>query len=153
MIDFSDDPKPPDLAAAPQTATSIEAGSGASDPPKVNSLESILFELSAPASGPVDIMSEAPDNSDAQSGARLAFPSNVAAPVTASTTNGPAASSSVDAPAVSPVGQHLPITHQNQLYASISGDNIYTTQQSTPSSGSLYDQVKSVFFFFKFPRF
>ncbi|PSS01172.1 ADP-ribosylation factor GTPase-activating protein [Actinidia chinensis var. chinensis] len=138
LIDFSDDPEPPDLAAAPQTlqtATSIEAGSGASDPPKVNSLESILFELSAPASGPVDIMSEAPDNSDTQSGALLAFPSNVAAPVTASTTNGPAAPSSVDAPVASPVGQHLPITHQNQLYASVSGDNIYT-----PSAGDLYDQ-------------
>ncbi|XP_058200705.1 uncharacterized protein LOC131315579 isoform X5 [Rhododendron vialii] len=140
LIDFSADPEPPDPAAAPQTqqtALSIEGGNGASDTPVVNSLESLLFGLSAPAAGPVDIMSEALAIMDGESAAPLALSNNVGGTVAESTSDKPAASpvgmelmllsSSNDSNVRFTDGQKLPITQQNQLYSSLSGDGISTT--------------------------
>ncbi|KAI8568879.1 hypothetical protein RHMOL_Rhmol02G0234800 [Rhododendron molle] len=140
LIDFSADLEPPDPAAAPQTqqtALSIEGGNGASDTPVVNSLESLLFGLSAPAAGPVDIMSEALAIMDGESAAPLALSNNVGGTVAESTSDKPAASpvgmelmllsSSNDSNVGFTDGQKLPITQQNQLYSSLSGDGISTT--------------------------
>lgn len=161
LIDFSADPEPPDPVAAPQTqqtALSIEGGNGASDTPVVNSLESLLFGLSAPAAGPVDIMSEALAIMDGESAAPLALSNNVGGTVAESTSDKPAASpvgmelmllsSSNDSNVGFTDGQKLPITQQNQLYSSLSGDGISTTL----SVGASHSQVKLVFPP-EFPRF
>ncbi|KAF7150188.1 hypothetical protein RHSIM_Rhsim02G0186900 [Rhododendron simsii] len=157
LIDFSADPEPPDPGAAPQTqqtALSIDGGNGASDIPVVNSLESLLFGLSAPAAAPVDIMSEALAIMDGESAAPLALSNNVGGTVAESTSDKPAASpvgmelmllsSSNDSNVGFTDGQKLPITQQNQLYSSLSGDGISTTL-SVGASHSSHSQVKLVF--------
>lgn len=162
LIDFSADPGPPDPVAAPQTqqtSLSIAGGNEASDTPVGNSLESLLFGLSAPAAGAVDMMSQAPAIMDGESDGPLALFNNVGGTVAESTTDIPAAShvgmelmllsSSNDSNVGFTDGQKLPITQQNELYSFLSGDGISTTL----SVGASHSQVKLVFFPPQFPRF
>lgn len=149
LIDFSADPEPPAPTTPSQTRQTVllnEGGHGAADPPIVNSLESLLFGLSVPASGPVDIMSQAPANIDAESAGPLALSSSVGATVAESTTDKPAASpvgmelmllsGSNDSNVGFADGQNLPITQQNHLHSTPSGDSSSTT----PSVGDSHNQ-------------
>uniref|UniRef100_A0A5B6ZQF0 Putative ADP-ribosylation factor GTPase-activating protein AGD14 n=1 Tax=Davidia involucrata TaxID=16924 RepID=A0A5B6ZQF0_DAVIN len=168
LIDFTTDPEPSDTAAAApqpeQMTSSIDGGNlalvqsstkdKAADAPNANSLESILFQLSAPAVEPVDIMSEAPGSGNAPSAAPVALSNSVSATVTAAITNVPAVPSNGGAPAASPVGmapalpsgggdsmvtaaQQLPTVQQHQPSTSPAGGSSCTAQQTTPSVGAL----------------
>ncbi|KAL6985367.1 hypothetical protein U1Q18_018743 [Sarracenia purpurea var. burkii] len=147
LIDFSADPNPPDTVAEPQTqqtALTTESGNRAPDTSNVNSLESILFGLSAPAAGPGDIMSEAPSNSDAHSAAPVLLSSTA----TASTTNTPEPPSTGVASAASPVGM-API-QQNQSWTSSlvpyaqGSSSVSTEESSQPSPKVVQDTTSGV---------
>ncbi|KAI7993646.1 putative ADP-ribosylation factor GTPase-activating protein AGD14 [Camellia lanceoleosa] len=170
LIEFVSDSMPPHAAATQiqQTALSTNGGNRdsvqsstkakVSDDTNVNSLEFLLFGLSVPAAAPVDKMSAATGNADAQSAVPVELSNNVGAIVTVSTTNVPAVLSTGDAHAASPAGiapivpnsrsdfmvkvtdgQQLSIVQSNQPYSSPSGDCNSATQHTT-SVGPLYNQ-------------
>ncbi|KAF5938916.1 hypothetical protein HYC85_023175 [Camellia sinensis] len=170
LIEFVSDSMPPHAAATQiqQTALSTNGGNRdsvqsstkakVSDDTNVNSLEFLLFGLSVPAAAPVDKMSAATGNADAQSAVPVELSNNVGAIVPVSTTNVPAVLSTGDAHAASPAGiapivpnsrsdsmvkvtdgQQLSIVQSNQPYSSPSGDCNSATQHTT-SVGPLYNQ-------------
>ncbi|XP_028079044.1 probable ADP-ribosylation factor GTPase-activating protein AGD14 isoform X1 [Camellia sinensis] len=170
LIEFVSDSMPPHAAATQIQQTSLSTNGGnrdsvqsstkakVSDDTNVNSLEFLLFGLSVPAAAPVDKMSAATGNADAQSAVPVELSNNVGAIVTVSTTNVPAVLSTGDAHAASPAGiapivpnsrsdsmvkvtdgQQLSIVQSNQPYSSPSGDCNSATQHTT-SVGPLYNQ-------------
>ncbi|KAA8521754.1 hypothetical protein F0562_012427 [Nyssa sinensis] len=140
LIDFSVDPEPSVAAAAPQTdqmnPSNIDRGSlvlvqsstkkKASDAPKANSLEFLLFELSAPPVEPVDIMSEAPASGNTSLAAPVAVPNSISATVTAAITNVPAVHTNGGAPTTSSVGM-------TPALLSSSGDSLVTAPRPLPT--------------------
>ncbi|XP_059644462.1 probable ADP-ribosylation factor GTPase-activating protein AGD14 [Cornus florida] len=141
LIDFSTDLEPCDTIAAPQTeqtAPPVDGGNlvlvqsspkeKSSDVPNLNSVESLLFDLSPPSIEPVGVISDAPGSGDAPS----------ATPV--------ASSNSVSAPAASPVGMAVPwpSSGSDSMVEVTAGQQLPTMQQHLPSStspvGTLYNQ-------------
>ncbi|XP_052209481.1 uncharacterized protein LOC127812928 [Diospyros lotus] len=161
LIDFGTDPEPPNPAAEQQlqqTALSTDGGNGSSvqsssNASNLNSLEFMLFGLSTPAAGPVDITYEAPGKANAPLAAAVVS-SNIEGPtLTASTANPPpAVSSATSIVEMAPIrpncsnnssatvsdGLQLAIVPQVESDLSASGDSGFATQQPTPSVG--YDQ-------------
>uniref|UniRef100_A0A5B6ZKX4 Putative ADP-ribosylation factor GTPase-activating protein AGD14 n=1 Tax=Davidia involucrata TaxID=16924 RepID=A0A5B6ZKX4_DAVIN len=170
LIDFHIDPRPSDTAAVPQTEQMAPSTAGgnlalvqsstkdkASDARNANSLEFLLFELSAPAVEPVKIMSEAPGSGNTPLAAPAALSNSVSATATAAITNTPVVHTNGGAPAASPIGmapvllsssgdsmvtaaQQLPTMQQNQPSAYPAGDSSSTAQQTNPSVGALGNQ-------------
>lgn len=139
LIDFDNNPAVPDTAAkAPtQTASSVQSSTveKASNPPKVNSVESLLFELSV---GPVGNVSEVPGSSDASSAKPVASSNGVTATASASTTNTQAVPNSEGAAASSSIGnaQAFPCSHADLMFQVNDGrQQVQTMQQSESLAG------------------
>lgn len=137
LIDFDNNPAVPDTAAkAPtQTASSVQSSTveKASNPPKVNSVESLLFELSV---GPVGNVSEVPGSSDASSAKPVASSNGVTATASASTTNTQAVPNSEGAAASSSIGnaQAFPCSHADLMFQ-VNDQQVQTMQQSESPAG------------------
>ncbi|CAK9186639.1 unnamed protein product [Ilex paraguariensis] len=163
LIDFMADSEPPAAAASqtPQMVRSVDVGNSsigssamekASKAPNMNSLEYLLFELSAPAPAPAGIMPEASTSSETPSSTSVASSNCVNDTITGSTINTPVVPSNEGVPTASRVGneqvvpssseapvvkktdeQQLPTMQQHQPSAVPGGDSGHTAQQSTPS--------------------
>ncbi|XAR70911.1 hypothetical protein NMG60_11027953 [Bertholletia excelsa] len=160
---FSARQQPPNPAAAvqtQQTALPTDDGKGAavqssteakiSDAPKVNPLEFLLFELSAPAAVPANSFSEVPDHVSAPSDATVALADSIAAAITTSKANSLAAPSSGSTP-VSPAGVtdrlQLSITQQTPSYCLILSWTLSfgpNSQVSTSASAEESNQTSSI---------
>ncbi|KAM7490331.1 hypothetical protein LguiA_033252 [Lonicera macranthoides] len=157
LIDFSMEPEVSDTAAVQeiqQIVPYVDAGNSAesstmntSKPQNVNSVESLLFELSALAIVPASTTSEAPNASDASSPALPIVLSNeVGATITGSTTNTPSVPSNEILALPSSTGeynttkanegQQLVTMQHYQPSVSAAGDSGSNGQQSI----SLYNQ-------------
>ncbi|GMP94740.1 hypothetical protein CsSME_00044075 [Camellia sinensis var. sinensis] len=146
LIEFVSDSMPPHAAATQiqQTALSTNGGNRdsvqsstkakVSDDTNVNSLEFLLFGLSVPAAAPVDKMSAATGNADAQSAVPVELSNNVGAIVTVSTTNVPAVLSTGDAHAASPAGiaPIVPNSRSDSMVKVTDGQQLSIVQSNQP---------------------
>ncbi|KAL2517656.1 ArfGap/RecO-like zinc finger domain-containing protein [Abeliophyllum distichum] len=151
LIDFDANP----VAVAPtktepQALTASTAAEKASDAPNVNSLESLLFELSATVALPVGSTPQIPTSADALLSAPVALPHGSEATDAGSTTSMPQVSRVVEPPPSSTMekDQALPgnrtdvqkLPYEQQNLPSAPPKNSSSTAVQSTSVETLYDQ-------------
>ncbi|KAK2983124.1 hypothetical protein RJ640_022596 [Escallonia rubra] len=157
LIDFDNGPELPDSGPVPQTQTLAPSSGGdgpsvqpsalekASTAPNVNSVESLLFELSGPAVVPASSMPEVPNNSNTPSAIPGPVSNGVAAIATAPTTNTRAVPNNAEASVTSPAGnsQALPNTNGNDMLSGNDTQQLLTSQQHQPSAFNAGDSIST----------
>lgn len=163
LIDFSMEPEVSDTAAVQEThqiVPYVDAGNSTessimntSKPQNVNSVESLLFELSALAIVPASTTSEAPNASDASPALPIVLSNEVGATITGSTTMPSVPSNEILAlpsstgeynTAKANEGQQLVTMQHYQPSVLAAGDSGSNCQQSI----FLYNQVRNIFCLF-----